>query len=444
MTEFEKVNIHRGDDAIRRDRYGRYLLPDPETGKERSWTRVTTIANTLKERRALEQWDQRNIVYGMGQRPSLYARAAASTLSDRKGLQEIANRAREAADSQAGADVGTAIHTFTERIDRGEAIEIPEPYSHDVDAYCQAMELAGMVTCLGWIERVVIIPELKAAGTVDRLVNGMWPLPRIGDIKTATDKIYDTGGPVNTVLAYGMVDIPLQLALYAHASHWWDGEHQQWIEMPVVDQERAMIMHVPVGLGECRIYEVDIAAGWEAVQLAVGVRDWRKRKDLAELVLDIRSPNGQGEKASNQLSSRAAGKETAGEESSGAKRSEPAGEGSDISRPEEPPAPDPPVSSVTEKAVMELFRKRHVWTQARVNAIKEHDEARSRLAGLWSLRDDIPTFPNSGPRNPEELDVILGFCALVEMEFSLPFPEENDPAIEPKKPNNKKPNKGKG
>ena len=54
--------------------------------------------------------------------------------------------------------------------------------------------------------------------------------------------------------------------------------------MDPVDQQHGIVMHLPVGKGECTLYEVDIAAGWEAVQLAVDVRAWRKRRDLAQQI----------------------------------------------------------------------------------------------------------------------------------------------------------------
>jgi len=101
----------------------------------------------------------------------------------------------------------------------------------------------------------------------------MWSLPRIADLKTGKD-----------VIRYGMVEIALQLAIYAHATHWYDPATRQLHDMPPVDRGRAIVMHAPVGQGRCQIIEVDIAAGWEAVQLAVAVRDWRKRKDLAHII----------------------------------------------------------------------------------------------------------------------------------------------------------------
>ena len=42
------------------DRWGRYLLPDPETGAERAWTRATTVARTLADEYGLTKWKLRH------------------------------------------------------------------------------------------------------------------------------------------------------------------------------------------------------------------------------------------------------------------------------------------------------------------------------------------------------------------------------------------------
>lgn len=424
MTDFRDVDARP---VVKRDQYGRYLLPDPDTGKQRAWTRATTIAGTLKDRYGLERWDQRNIVYGIGQRPALYARAASATLADSSDLDDIAKRAKEAADSHAGADVGTALHTFTERVDRGEDITVPAPYDRDIAAYRNALDAAGMTVALGWIERIVCVPELQIVGTLDRLNNcPEWKLARVGDLKTATDKVYG-GRTTNTVLTYGMADIPLQLAIYANASCWWDPNAEQWVDMPAVDRSKAMVIHLPAGLGECRLIEVDIESGWDAVRwLAMGTRDWRKRKDLAETVLVI---SGDTQAATDQgvgdVKPRADGK---------------GGEGF-TPTPVDPPAPpspasgdghgaqgDPATASGGSARETPVSQPRLDWLRERVNAIKAHEGARRRLAGLWSLRDEIPTFPKGGPRDDAEIDTIAAFCDLVEMEFGFTF-SPDDPAL---------------
>src|SRR5690606_24826292 len=200
---------------------------------------------------------------------SFPTRRSSDLLDDRETLTRIVEEAQSAAAEKAGANFGSAIHQFTERIDRGEQVNVPAPYDRDIDAYKQALDQANIAVVLGWVERVVVIPELEVAGTLDRLVDGYWgATPRVADLKTGKD-----------VVPYGMTEIALQLALYAHATHYWAGE--TWQPMPTVDQDRAVVIHLPVGQGRCVLSEVDVLAGWAAVQLAVGVRRWRERRDLA-------------------------------------------------------------------------------------------------------------------------------------------------------------------
>lgn len=448
---FEKVgDVRQGDDKIPRGHDGRYILPHPHTGAIKRFTRVTTISEMLKSRRQLEQWDQRNVVYGLGQRPALYAQASAAKLTDRKTLDKIAQRAKEAADSQAGADLGSALHTFTERLDKGEKLTIPEPHARDIEAYRLALEMTGIVTAVGWIERVLFIPiadDFEVIGTTDRVNSAMeWSLPRIGDVKTATDKPQADNPSkfVNTILTYGMVDIPLQLAMYAHATHWWNVDAEQWVEMISVDQDVAMVFHVPAGLGECRIYEVDIAAGWQAViELAYPTRLWRKRKDLYQTIIcvDANRSTGKGSVDGDTESApptdppnspAAANEPDEGAESKGRRSpkggEEAAGEGSpfpdDPAKTEDPPAPPSSGSdpmSDPDAYKLGVFIARCEWVRDRVNEIKKVPAAKSRLAGLWSLRPEIPTFPKGGPQDADQLSAVIGMCDLVEMEFQMPF-----------------------
>jgi hypothetical protein len=164
-----------------------------------------------------------------------------------------------------------------------------------------------------------------------------------------------------------MTEIPLQLALYAHATHWWDG--QAWQPMIPVDQHKAVVIHLPVGQGKCLLYEVDIDAGWEAVQLAMAVRSWRKRQGLCEQIPTMKSPTNRS-------------------------------------------------------------NARLEWVRAMVDRIKTTGpDPTTALAMLWSTRPDIPTFPNGGPRTNDEIDIVAGWCRNIEdqFEFSFGSPDPDTP-----------------
>ena len=103
----------------KRDRYGRYLLPDPETGAEMAWTRVTTVAPILSDRYNLEKWAQRMTALGLAKREDLLAlvKATARIADTRNGkstLNRVVSDAIEAGNVEQRANLGTAIHAATE------------------------------------------------------------------------------------------------------------------------------------------------------------------------------------------------------------------------------------------------------------------------------------------------------------------------------------------
>lgn len=254
-----------------------------------SWTRATTVASTLSDRYALEQWAQRNIIFGLGQRPDLYALASAATLEDKDELNNIAKQAADAANSRSSANLGTALHRLTERIDSGEAIDVPEQWKPDIDAYCQTLADNRIEVHPEYIERVVLHPSLGIAGTTDRIVTASGRKV-IADLKTGKHAV-----------DFGAGEISMQLSIYAHSPWMWKAhsddiqrdrygryllpdpvaEPDAYDPMVDVDKDIALVIHLPVGTGTCSIHEVDLVAGYEAVGHAIWVREWRKRKDLS-------------------------------------------------------------------------------------------------------------------------------------------------------------------
>lgn len=249
-----------------RDRYGRYLLPDPATGQERAWTRATTFAKTLSDVTGLHKWECRMVAKGITLRPDLYALAAAAPADDTTALDSLTEAAKEAASASASANLGTALHRFTERHDRGELIAPPDPWAADLAAYAATMRAEGITISPAHIERITPVPCLGAAGTLDRIADVPGYGLVIADVKTGQDLRYSWG------------EIAIQLAIYAHGAGLWTGTGYD--PMPPVSQERALVIHLPAGQARCELHWLDIAAGWEAAQLAATVRAWRGRRDL--------------------------------------------------------------------------------------------------------------------------------------------------------------------
>jgi hypothetical protein len=253
---------------VKHDFAGRYLLPDPETGEERAWTRATTFAETLADRYGLEQWGKRMVAKGIATRDDLRALAAATPLSQKKELNRVAQQALDAVAAKAGANIGTALHEWTAQLDRGEPGDVPMPWGADVIAYRATLTEHSIITHPGLVERIVCLPELGVAGTFDRIVEWYGQL-YIADVKTAAD------------LSYSWGSIAVQLALYSRASWAWNEEQQEWGKVLAPERDKGLVIHLPAGQAKCELYWVDLQAGWEAATLAADVRAWRKRTDLA-------------------------------------------------------------------------------------------------------------------------------------------------------------------
>ena len=246
------------------DRWQRYLITPPEGGKAIAHTRATTLARVLDDEFGLTKWRQRMVATGVAKRPDLLAQVAACQPDETARLDSLCRDAVEAAGATSSANLGSALHSFCQRIDEGEDLSIvPETWRPDVVAYRAAMEEAGLT--VEGIERVCVIPELTVAGTFDRTVIEKSGRRYILDLKTGK------------TLQYSWPSISIQLALYSRASTLYDADTGQHTPMPDVDQETGIVAHLPAGTGTCEIYAVDLVKGWEGALMADRVRTWRKR-----------------------------------------------------------------------------------------------------------------------------------------------------------------------
>jgi hypothetical protein len=279
MTDIETVR-----QEAKRDRFGRYLITPPDGGKRQAYTRATTIAETLDDRYNLEAWKVRMTALGIVSRPDLYAAIASTPTDDKGALNRLCDQAREAAAGSAGANLGTALHRFTERINRGEQLTVPPPWDADIAAYLETLTVHELDIDARFLERIVVLHEYKIAGTFDLLLNG-----HIADLKTGQ------------TLDYSWPAIAMQLAIYAHADNLYNPDDDTQEPMPPVNQETAYVIHLPAGKAECSIHEVDLVAGWEAVQRALWVRDWRKRRNLTQPYKIVGGDSQVGEKTDAPL-----------------------------------------------------------------------------------------------------------------------------------------------
>lgn len=260
---------------IERDRFGRPLVSPPTgKGKKVSYRRCTTFVGVLEDMHNLMQWKARQVALGMGQRSDLVLAAAAADPGDKRKLNEITEKALEAAKAGAAADIGTALHSLTERIDRGlELGVVPQEFKADLEAYKRATDGIEWTA----IETFRVHDDYQVAGTADRIgiIHGR---PMIADIKTGS-------------IDYAVAKISMQLAMYSRSVPYDIATDKRVSDAEPVDMTRGVIIHLPAGQGRCELVEVDIARGWGGCRVAKQVLEWRATKGLAS-PLSLEAPPG--------------------------------------------------------------------------------------------------------------------------------------------------------
>lgn len=290
------------------DSFGRYKLVHPDTGKPVKWTRATTYAKSVQDTYALSMWSQRMVLKGCALRPDITA--AAGTLdvkADKDRMNSLVEEAKKAAGDKVAANKGTAVHAYTEDLDKAwvgivtEVREVPEDFVPTVQAYEEILKAFGLEPVPGLIEFTTAVKQYEVAGTSDRVykvtrditvkLNGRTVTLYageyvIGDVKTGAD------------LSYGWQEICIQLALYAqglNTSGVWDWGSGRWGRPVLPDNPDVMLKvrtdvgvvpHLPVdrsvtGAPLATLYAVDLDAGWAASVLCGQVRTWRKERKIA-------------------------------------------------------------------------------------------------------------------------------------------------------------------
>jgi hypothetical protein len=256
MKTDQFANPQHTADFIDRDRWGRPLITPEDGGKPVPYTRVSTLAKVLDDKTALTKWMQRQVVIGLGKRPDLVAKASAVT-SD-KELGSIVESAMAAAESERAANIGTAIHSWTEKVDDGAEIDsFPAEYRADLVAYKEAMSSMTIRAK----ELFVVTDEVTCAGTFDRLVKLPDGRSMVADIKT---------GKNEPAYALGATT---QIAIYSRG-HLYTQERGRFKHLPTegVDQDHGLLIHLPAGTGRCDLYLLDLQTGWRLARIASSVK----------------------------------------------------------------------------------------------------------------------------------------------------------------------------
>lgn len=284
--------------TIPRDRWERPLIVPPGGGKPRAYTRASTLGKTIEDTYHLSKWGQRSVALGLSRRPDLLALAASIRTNegvDRAPLDEVCEKAHEAAKGDRGANVGTALHALSERRDQGEDLSyLPAELGAALDAYSRCMAPFQLLAS----ETFVVNDELETAGTFDRVVS---PL---AELVAPDGTVFGPGDPMIMDLKTGRAEsarywdagYAVQQAVYGRGLPYRPGPGRlPWAEVLGADiapsRDWALILHVPSDSpADAGLVWVDLAIGFALGELAHEVRRARKVKGLfAPCHLDARS-----------------------------------------------------------------------------------------------------------------------------------------------------------
>lgn len=272
-------------DGVTETRHHRFPLPPPlrtyEPEKERgkylvvsvtgesafdSYERATTIAKAVDETSLLEKWKVRQVIKGIKANPHLLHEADPDDDSwmGKRRINELAEDAMVRIGSSRNAEFGDSVHAWSAAVENGQVAlsQVPDEIRPYVEVYLRELAAYGVRTVPGMIERVVYNSEAGAAGSFDRIQQLADGTLVIGDIKTSAS------------ISYSWLSISVQLAEYAYADALLAEDGAQWLPMPPVSREVALVAHIPSDANPpvCVLKTVNLTAGKYALDLAVNLR----------------------------------------------------------------------------------------------------------------------------------------------------------------------------
>ncbi|WP_327175485.1 hypothetical protein OG599_09300 [Streptomyces sp. NBC_01335] len=270
-------------------------------GKPRSISRVTTFIDTIEDKSGLTTWKQRLTLVGAARDASLAAEAARldpSTPEGKAGLDALADRALSTAGAHTARERGTHLHTLSEYVDRGEILPRSASALDIADMAAYKMATAGLDVVA--VETFVVVDELATGGTFDRMVryqglgpNGEWLSGLfIADLKTgnvdisrlkiaAQLAVYSRGELYDHTLIPVDASDPKAFAAWKRRPVDAGLAGAAYTQIPSVNQQWGIVIHLPAGSGECTLHWADLRLGWEAAKASQTTRALRSQNRSA-------------------------------------------------------------------------------------------------------------------------------------------------------------------
>jgi hypothetical protein len=400
-------------DPIRRDQYGRYKVLAPKGKKPVGYSRATTIAKALDDTSNLAAWGKRMTALGLAVRPDLLAMVQTTDAADKKALDRLCESASEAGGATARRDLGTALHKMFEQSCITLGYKPPATYAADITAIHQTLREAGLQVVDECSELMVVIDKHQIAGMADLIVE------RISD-----GELFIADLKTGSSVAYGALGWAIQLSIYANADNIYiqgaavDGSDDLRAPMPLVNKQQAFIIHCEPESGSCTLHTLNIERGFQALECAMEVREWRKAR---QLLVPFKGAGGAESGAVVAHDGPAASTDGLPDAVSTATGST-AGVGEAVHPPTATPTPH---ITDTEAALEErdhMLHLRRLWLLERIRIIGEQGFI-STLQAEWPDNCAGPKAVRNGDNtwNIAETAAVVKCVDTVEMAHDLPF-----------------------
>jgi hypothetical protein len=250
------------------------------------YTRASSFGEYLEDGRGIGKWKAANAVWAVVRNRALSLRtkavATCTEQADKSALYSIVDDALEWADVRAAADLGTALHAVTEKLEAGQEIPHLGEDQPAVDAYMALMrESRAQVIAT---EIFVVCDEFGVAGTLDRAVTFPYDITPVDDQGEILGDPIPAGTPIvvdiktSSTADYFGSKFTVQTWIYDNGRTYDPATHLRGRSFG--NGRFALIIHVPSGGSMARFHWVDLQRGRKAVERAAEVREQRAVKRL--------------------------------------------------------------------------------------------------------------------------------------------------------------------
>jgi hypothetical protein len=246
-----------------RDRNGNPRVINPDTGKETVYKRPSHYCDGIEDKSGLEKWKMARVVEGAVTAPHLLP--TRDDLVDNPRLcHALADDLFKAGGGTSAADAGTEAHHWLEQLDK-ELITVDDMPEHLRPLAVNWRDLCarhGLRVRPDLVERTMVCDELKAAGTVDNIVE------RVSD-----GALFVVDKKTGRQISQRPLNYMAQAAIYAQSVLY---DPQTGERTPLdINQDVAYLAHLPISGDSCALIPIDLRTAREIVDIGRRIHDLR-------------------------------------------------------------------------------------------------------------------------------------------------------------------------